>query len=61
MKHKLLLALGAYAGIAVLAWRTLTEPKLRGFVWLVLFFLAFKSVLHWYRSSHVDGGGAPDR
>jgi len=49
LKQKLILALVAYAVVALLAWQTLTEPRLRGLVWLVLAFFAFKSVLHWYR------------
>jgi hypothetical protein len=52
LKHKLVLALVAYAVIAFLAWQTLTEPRLQKFVWVVLGFFAFKSVLHWYRTSH---------
>jgi hypothetical protein len=54
LKHKLALALAAYAVIAFLAWHTLSEPKLRAFVWLVMAFLAFKSLLHWYKETHVE-------
>ncbi len=54
LKHKLVLALTAYAVIAILAWQTLTEPRLREFVWLILGFFAFKSVLYWYRASHAS-------
>jgi hypothetical protein len=57
VKHKLLLALAAYAGIAVLAWQTLSETKLRELVWLILGFFAFKSILHWYRTSHLEDRG----
>ncbi len=52
LKHKLLLALTAYVVIALLAWQTLSEVRLREFVWLVLAFFAFKSVMHWYRETH---------
>jgi hypothetical protein len=55
LKHKLIGALVAYAVIALLAWQTLSEPRLRAFVWLVLAFFAFKSLLHWYREGR-DGG-----
>jgi hypothetical protein len=51
LKNKLVLALAAYGCIAVLAWRTLSEPRMREFVWVVLGFFAFKSVLYWYRNS----------
>jgi hypothetical protein len=51
LKHKLALALACYGLIAILAWQTLTEAKLRGFVWIILFFFAFKSVLFWYRTT----------
>jgi hypothetical protein len=54
LKNKLVLALTAYALIAVLAWRTLSEPRMREFVWVVLGFFAFKSVLYWYRNSCAD-------
>jgi len=55
LKHKLRLALAAYAVLAVLAWQTLTEPKLQAFVWVVLGFLAFKSVLYWYKETYSAG------
>ena len=58
LKHKLLVALAAYALIAVAAWRTLSETRLREFVWLMLGFFAFKSVLHWYRTSRMGDGGS---
>ncbi len=54
LKFKLVLALVAYAVIAVLAWQTLTEPKLRAFVWVVMAFLAAKSLLYWYKESHTQ-------
>jgi hypothetical protein len=56
LKKKLVLALAAYAVIAILAWRTLSEPRLRQLVWLVMGFFAFKSVLYWYRTSRARGG-----
>ena len=55
LKQKLLLALVAYAVLAALAWLTLAEPKLRAFVWVVLGFLAFKSLLYWYKETHSAG------
>ena len=55
MKYKLFLALAAYAAIAILAWRTLNEIRLQAFVWVMMCFFAFKSVLFWYRSTR----GAP--
>ena len=54
LKNKLVLALAAYAIIAVLAWRTLSEPRMREFVWVILGFFAFKSVLYWHRNSRPD-------
>jgi len=51
LKHKLALALAAYGILAFLAWHTLSEVKVREFVWVVLGFFAVKSVLFWYRSS----------
>ena len=51
LKHKLALALAVYGLLAILAWHTLSEMKLREFVWVVLGFFAVKSVLFWYRSS----------
>jgi hypothetical protein len=56
LKNKLVLALTAYIAIAVLAWLTLSEPRLREFVWVVLGFFAFKSVLYWYRHSGSSDG-----
>ena len=61
LKYKLALALVSYGIIAILAWQTLTETKLRSFVWLVLGFLAFKSVLFWYRTTHAQELGANGR
>ena len=55
LKHKLALALTAYVVIAILAWQTLSEPKLQAFVWVVLAFFAFKSVLYWYKETHRSG------
>ena len=57
VKHKLTLALACYGIIAILAWQTLTETKLRAFVWLILFFFAFKSVLFWYRTTQTEAVG----
>ena len=48
LKHKLILALLAYAAIALLAWLTLTEIKLRAFVWLIMALFAAKSLLFYY-------------
>jgi hypothetical protein len=48
LKHKLVLALLAYGAIAILAWQTLSEVKLRAFVWLVMGLFAAKSLLFWY-------------
>ena len=61
LKHKLLLALTAYLVIAVLAWQTLSETRVREFVWLVLGFFAFKSILHWYRRSRLDDDNGDSR
>jgi hypothetical protein len=58
LKHKLLLALTAYAVIAIVAWQTLSETRLREFVWVTLGFFAFKSVWHWYRTLRAGNGGA---
>ena len=60
LKHKVALALAAYGILAFLAWHTLSEVRLREFVWVVLGFFAVKSVLFWYRSSLVakDTNGA---
>jgi len=52
LKHKLGLALLAYAVLAILAWQTLTEGKLRAFVWLVMGLFAVKSLLYWYSRRH---------
>jgi 4-hydroxybenzoate polyprenyltransferase len=49
LKQKLVLALIAYAVVALVAGQTLSEPRLRAVVWVVLAFFAFRSVLHWYR------------
>jgi len=59
LKYKLLLALAAYVIIAVLAWQTVTDLKLRAFVGLVLGLLAFKSLLFWYKETRAtrDGDG----
>ena len=54
LKHKLVMALVLYAGIALLVWQTLSEPRMRALVWLVLAFFAFKSVLHWCREGRGD-------
>jgi hypothetical protein len=48
LKHKLGLSLLAYAALAVLAWQTLSEFRLRAFVWLVMGLFAVKSLLYWY-------------
>jgi apolipoprotein N-acyltransferase len=57
--QKLVLAMIAYGVIAVLAWQTLTEPKVRAAVWVVLGFFAFKSLLFWYKETHpVETGSA---
>ncbi len=61
LKHKLVLALVAYAVIALLAWQTLSEPKLRAFVWVLMAFFAAKSLLYWYKEKrrqvgHGEGG-----
>ncbi len=57
LKHKLVLALAAYAVIAVVAWQTLTEPRLRAFVWLMMAFFAVKSLLYWQKEKQRQAGG----
>ena len=57
LRIRLLLALAAYAAIALAAWKTIDEIRLRAFVWVVMGFFAVKSLLHWYRTSHMDNGG----
>ncbi len=55
LKHKLVLALVAYAVIALLAWQTLSEPKLRAFVWVLMAFFAAKSLLYWFKHTQSSG------
>jgi apolipoprotein N-acyltransferase len=52
LTKKLLFALTAYAVLALLAWQTLSEPKYRALVCVLLGFFAFKSLLFWYKETH---------
>jgi hypothetical protein len=49
LQTKVVLALAGYAAIAALAWRTLTDLRLREFVWVMMAFFAFKTVMFWFR------------
>jgi hypothetical protein len=53
---KFWIAMAAYAGLAVLAWATMTNAgvqvagngiSLRGLVWILLGFFAARTALHW--------------
>ena len=46
---KLWLALGAYAVLAVVAWRTLGDLRIRLATLVVLAGIAVKTLLHWQR------------
>ena len=46
---KLWLALGAYAVLAVAAWRTLGDLRIRLATLVVLAGIALKTLLHWQR------------
>ena len=52
---RLKLALVAYAALALLTWKTITDEKLRLATWLVLALLAVKSILRRKDMMHPDG------
>ena len=47
---KLWLALGAYAGLALAAWLTLDDVRIRLATLAVLVGIAVKTLLHWQRT-----------
>jgi hypothetical protein len=53
MKNKLVLALAAYVLLAVMAWQTL-QSQFRLVTLVILFLLAFKSVMHFWREREVQ-------
>jgi Zn-dependent protease with chaperone function len=57
VKQKLLIALTAYVVLAVLAWQTLNEERIRLFVLVILAFFAFKTVLYWRRQEQEKRSG----
>ena len=59
IRQKLVIALTAYAVLAIVAWQTLTEERLRLFVFAILGFFALKSVLHWRRDEQQKHDGNP--
>ena len=55
MDNKLLLALAAYAFLALMAWRTLENANIRLGTIAFLVLLALKTVLHFYREQQETG------
>jgi len=53
--NRFVLAMAAYAVIAVLAWRTLDDPKLRMATWAILALFAVKTVVRRKDVMHPDG------
>ncbi len=53
--NRLRLALAAYAVLAVLTWKTITDEKLRLATWLILGLFALKSILRRKDMMHPDG------
>jgi len=51
------LALAAYAVLALLTWKTITDEKLRLATWLILALFALKSVLRRKDTMHGDENG----
>ena len=47
VKQKLAIALAIYAVLALVAWQTLSEQRLRLFVFAILGFFVLKTLLHW--------------
>ena len=54
--NKLWVALGLYAVLGLLAWQTLSDSKIRLVTLTLLFFLAFKTVLHSRREARERAG-----
>ena len=51
------LALAAFAVLALLTWKTITDEKLRLATWLILALFALKSILRRKDMMHGDGSG----
>ena len=58
MTKRLLLALLAYAALAVLAFKTLDEPRLRGVTLAILAMFAVRTWLRRKDVTHPDGEGS---
>ncbi len=47
--HRLIAAMFAFAVLAVLAWRTLPDERIRWITWAVLGLFAVRTLVHWRR------------
>ena len=57
--RKLLMALAAYVVLAVLAWQTLADQKVRLATFAILAFFALRTWLHWRRQAGQLSGRDP--
>jgi heme A synthase len=47
--HRLIAAMVAFVVLAVLAWRTLPDERIRWVTWAVLALFAVRTLVHWRR------------
>jgi len=47
---RMIIALGAFVGLALLSWQTMEPGKFRSLTWILLAFFAFRVVLTHLRS-----------
>ena len=47
---RMIIALGTFAGLALLSWQTMEPGKFRSLTWILLAFFAFRVVLTYLRS-----------
>ena len=47
--HRLIAAMVAFAVLAVMAWQTLPDDRIRWFTWAVLGLFAARTLIHWRR------------
>ena len=47
--HRLIAAMFAFAVLAVLAWQTLPDERIRWITWAILGLFAARTLIHWRR------------
>ena len=57
--HRLIAAMVAFVVLAVLAWQTLPDERMRWITWAVLALFAVRTLVHWRREQQESKSNEP--